>query len=112
MAPEIPVAQKSPKPDRLSSEAVLGILSSFPRKPMNTKVRDNFVEHNLDTKFALFEFQTWETWHPQRRVVNQKNLDDVEFMETKFASPPRKISCKASWSTTPGSPTPWAPKEG
>jgi hypothetical protein len=37
MAPEIPAAQTSPKPDRLSSEVILGILSSFLRKPMNTK---------------------------------------------------------------------------
>jgi hypothetical protein len=54
MAPEIPAAQTSPKPDRLSSEAVLEILSSFSRKLMNTKVGDNFVAHNLDTKFELF----------------------------------------------------------
>jgi hypothetical protein len=32
----MPAAQTSPKSDRLSSEAVLGILSSFPRKPINT----------------------------------------------------------------------------
>jgi hypothetical protein len=38
MTPEIPVAQTSLKSDRLSFEAVLGILSSFSRKPMNTKV--------------------------------------------------------------------------
>jgi hypothetical protein len=44
----------SPKSDRLSSEAVLGIVSSFLRKPMNTKVGDNFVAHNLDSEFALF----------------------------------------------------------
>jgi hypothetical protein len=30
-----------------------GILSSFPRKSMNTKVGDNFVAHNLDTEFVL-----------------------------------------------------------
>jgi hypothetical protein len=38
MAPEMPAAQTSLKSDRLSSEAVLGILSSFPRKAINTKV--------------------------------------------------------------------------
>jgi hypothetical protein len=43
MAPEMPAAQTSPESDRLSSEAVLGILSSFPRKPMNTKVGYNFM---------------------------------------------------------------------
>jgi len=58
MAPEIPAAQTSPKSYRFSSEAVLGILSSFTRKEMNTKVGDNFVEHNLDTEFALFRVRT------------------------------------------------------
>jgi hypothetical protein len=60
MAPEMPAAQTSPKSDRLSSEAVLGILSSFPRKLMNTKVEDNLVAHNLDTNFVLFRVWTWE----------------------------------------------------
>jgi hypothetical protein len=36
------------------------ILSSFPRKPINTKVGDNFVAHNMDTEFALFGVRTWE----------------------------------------------------
>jgi hypothetical protein len=54
MSPEMPAAQTSPESDRLSSEAVLGILSSFPRKPMNTKVGYNFMTHNLDTEYALF----------------------------------------------------------
>ena len=58
MAPEIPTAQTSLKSDRFSFEAVLGILSSFPRKAMNTKVGDNFVAHNLDTEFAFFRVQT------------------------------------------------------
>jgi hypothetical protein len=66
---------------------------------MNSKVEDNFVAHNLDTEFELFGFWTWEIWCRQRRVMNQKNLDEAEFMETKFASLPRKISCKARWST-------------
>jgi hypothetical protein len=71
---------------------------------MNTKVGDNFMAHNLDRKFALFRVWTWVIWCRQGRAANQENLDDVEFMETKFASPPRKISCKASWSTPQGSP--------
>ena len=54
MPPEMPAAQTSPKSDTLSSEVVLGFLSSFPRKEMNTRVEDNFVAHNLDTEFALF----------------------------------------------------------
>jgi hypothetical protein len=56
MAPEIPTAQTSPKSDRLFCEAILGILSSFPRKPMHTKVEDNFVPHNLDTDLHYLEF--------------------------------------------------------
>jgi hypothetical protein len=103
MAPEMPVVQTNPKSDRLSSEAVLGILSSFPRKPMNAKVGDNFVAHNLDTEFALFGVYTWVIWCWQGRAVNQENLDDADFMETKFPSLPRKISCKARWSTPQGS---------
>jgi hypothetical protein len=84
MAPEMLDAQRSLKSDRLSSEAVLGILSSFPRNAMNTKVEYNFVAHNLDTEFALLGVWTWEIWCRQGRVVNQKNLDEAEFMETKF----------------------------
>jgi hypothetical protein len=59
MAPEILVAQISPKPDILSSEVVFGILSLFPRKVVNTKVGD-IMAHNLDTEFALFVVRTWE----------------------------------------------------
>jgi phosphomannomutase len=58
MAPEMPAVQTSPKSDTLSSEAVFGILSSFPWEPMNTKVGDNFVAHSLDTEFALFGVRT------------------------------------------------------
>jgi hypothetical protein len=47
---------------------------------------------------------TWEIWCRQGRVVNQENLHEAEFMQTKFASFPWKISCKASWSTPQGSP--------
>jgi hypothetical protein len=36
--------------------------------------------------------------------VHQENLDEADFMETKFPSLPRKISCKARWSTPQGSP--------
>jgi hypothetical protein len=79
---------------------------------MNTKVEDNFVAHNLDTKFALFGVRTWEIWQFgvrtweiwrwQGRTTNQENLAD--FMETKFASLPRRISCKARWSMPKGTP--------
>jgi hypothetical protein len=47
-----------------------GILSSFSVKPMNTKVGDNFLAHNLDTEFALFGFRMWEIWHLQGWAVN------------------------------------------
>jgi hypothetical protein len=104
MAPTMPTAHTSPKSDRLSSEAVLGILSSFPRKETNTKVGDNFVPHNLDTEFALFGVRTWEIWCQQGRAANEENLDEAEFMKTKLASLSRRISCKARWSTPQNSP--------
>ena len=85
MISEIPAAQISPKSEKLSSETVLGILSSFPRKAMNTKVGDNFVAQNLDTEFALFRVRTWEIWCRKGRAANQKNLGEADFMETKFA---------------------------
>jgi hypothetical protein len=78
----------------------LEILSSFLKKEMNTKVEDNFVAHNLDTEFALFGVLTWEIWRWKGRTANQENLAD--FMETKFSSLPRRISCKARWSTPKG----------
>jgi hypothetical protein len=90
----MPAVQTSLKSDRLSSKAVLGILSSFSRKAMNTKVGDNFVAHNLDTRFALFGVRTWEIWCQQRRSMNQENLDTADFMEAKFASLPRRIHAR------------------
>jgi hypothetical protein len=71
---------------------------------MNTQVEDNFVAHNLDTKFALCGVRTWEIWRRQGRAANQGNLDEADFMETKFASLPRRISCKARWSAPQGTP--------
>jgi hypothetical protein len=102
IAPEIPAAQSVRNQDRLSSKVDLEILSSFLRKEMNTKVEDNFVAHNLDIKFALFGVRMWEIWRWHGRTANQENLAD--FMETKFASLPRRISCKATWSTPQGTP--------
>jgi hypothetical protein len=52
---------------------------------MNTKVKDNSVAHNLDTEFKLFGVQTWEIWRRQGRATNQENLDEADFMKTKFA---------------------------
>jgi hypothetical protein len=103
MAPEMPGVQTSMESDRLSSEAVLGILSLFPSKAMNTKVEDNFMAQHLNIEFALFGVRTWEIQCRQGRDANQENLDETEFMETKLSSLPRKISCKARWSTPQGS---------
>jgi hypothetical protein len=77
----------------------LGIIYLFPRNAINTKVGDNFMAHNPDTEFVLFGVRTWEICLRQGMSANQENLDDAEFMEIKFASLPRKISCKARWST-------------
>jgi hypothetical protein len=71
---------------------------------MSNKVEDYSVEHNLDTKFALFDVRTWEIWRRKGRAENQKNLDEADFMETKFPSIPRKISWKTRWSTPQDSP--------
>jgi hypothetical protein len=71
---------------------------------MNTKVGGNFVPYNQDTEFALFGVWTWEIWHRQDRTTKQESLNEADFMETKFPSLPRKISCKARWSTPQGSP--------
>jgi hypothetical protein len=35
-------------------------------------------------------------------AANKENLDEADFMETKFASLWRRISCKARWSTPQG----------
>jgi hypothetical protein len=102
IAPEILAAQSVQNQNRSSSKADLEILSSVLRKEMNTKVEDNFVTHNLDTEFALLRVLTWEIWRWQGRTANQENLAD--FMETKFASLLRRISCKAGWSTPKGIP--------
>jgi hypothetical protein len=104
MTPEIPVAQSVRNHNKLSSKADLDILSSFPRKAMNTKVGGNFMPYNQDTKFALFEVRTWEIWHRQGRATKQESLDEADFMETKFPFLPRKFSCKARWSTPQDSP--------
>jgi hypothetical protein len=95
MSLEIPVAQLVQNQNRLSSKADLEILSSFPRKAMNTNVEGNFVPYNQDIEFALFGVQTWNIRCRQGRATKQKSLDEADFMETKFPSPPRKISCKA-----------------
>jgi hypothetical protein len=101
-SPGIPAMQSVRNQNRLSSKADLEILSSFLKKERNTKVEDNFVAHNLDTEFALFGVRTWKIWRWQGRTANQENLAD--FMETKFASLPRRISCKVRWSTPKGTP--------
>jgi hypothetical protein len=104
MTPEIPVAQSVRNQSRLSSKADLEILSSFPSKAMNTKVGGNFVSYNQDNEFALFGVLTCEICHWQGTATKQESLDEADFIETKFPSLPRKISCKARWSTPQGSP--------
>jgi hypothetical protein len=90
MTPEISAAQSVRNQNRLSSKADLEILSSFPRKAMNTKVGGNFVPYNQDTEFA-FGVRMWEIWRWQGRATKQESLDETEFMETKFPSLQRKI---------------------
>jgi hypothetical protein len=104
MTSKIPAAQSVSNQNRLSSNADLEIISSFPRKAMNTKHGGNFVPYNQDTEVALFGVHTWEIWRWQGRATKQECLDKADFMETKFSSLPRKISCKARWSTPQGSP--------
>jgi hypothetical protein len=104
MTLEIPAAQSVRNQNKLSSKADLEILSSFPKKEMNTKVGGNFVPYNQDTEFTLFRVRKWDIWCRQGRAANQENLNEADFMETKFPSLPRKISCKARWSTPQGSP--------
>jgi hypothetical protein len=61
------------------------------------------VQGELFVSFqAWFGVRTWEIWHWQGRSANQENLAD--FMETKFASLPRRISCKARWSMPKSTP--------
>jgi hypothetical protein len=60
MTLEIPAAQSIRNQNRLSSKADMKILSSFPRKAMNSKVGGNFVPYFQDTEFLLFLVQTWE----------------------------------------------------
>jgi hypothetical protein len=50
----IPAAQSVRNQNRLFSKADLEIVSSFPKKEMNTTVGENFVSYNQDTEFALF----------------------------------------------------------
>jgi hypothetical protein len=58
MTLEIPAAQSVRNQKKLSSKTDLEILSSFPKKEMNTKVEGNFVPYNQDIEFALFGVQT------------------------------------------------------
>jgi hypothetical protein len=79
-----PYCAISPKSDRLFSKAVLGSYLRF------------WGNHWI----PKLEIISWHTiWTP-----NQENLDEVDFMETKFPSLSRKISYKGRWSTPQGSP--------
>jgi hypothetical protein len=55
MAPQIPAVQLVRNQKRLSSKADLEILSSFPRKEMNTLVEDNFMSHNWTPNLHYLE---------------------------------------------------------
>jgi hypothetical protein len=70
MTLEIPASQSVRNQNRLSSKADLEILSSFPKKEMNTKVGGNFVSYNKDTEVALFGVRTWEIWCRKGRAAN------------------------------------------
>jgi hypothetical protein len=72
MTLEISAAQSVRNQNRLSSKADLEILSSFPRKAMNTKVGGNFVPYNQDTEFTLFGVWTWDIQCRQGRAANQE----------------------------------------
>lgn len=61
-----------------------GILISFPRQVMNTKVVDILVLQNLGTEFALFRVQMWEIWCPKGRAAKKESLDELDFVEIKF----------------------------
>jgi hypothetical protein len=41
---------------------------------------------------------------PERKTVNLKNLNETDFMETKFPYLSVKISCMVRWRTPQGSP--------
>jgi hypothetical protein len=66
----------------------------FRRKPMNTKVWKRF-------RATQFRHQICIIWSPDvgdmtsaRKDCEIENLGEADFMETKFASLSRKISCK------------------
>jgi hypothetical protein len=71
---------------------------------MNTKVEDNFVAHNLDTEFSLFGVWTWQIWRWQGRAANQENLDEADFMETKFLFSPKEDLVEGKVEHTPRLP--------
>jgi hypothetical protein len=97
-----PAAQTSLKSDKLSSEAVLGMLSSFPSKPMNTKVEHNFDPHNLDTESAFLESGRGRYDVGIEGMCNRK-VWVMLILWKPILLLTRKISCKARWSTPHGS---------
>jgi hypothetical protein len=102
--PRNPYCAVSPKSEQIIFQGRFGDLIFVSKKSMNTKVGGNSVPYNQNTEFSLFWVQTWEIWCRQGRAVNQENLDEADFMETKFPSLPRNISCKERWSMPQGSP--------
>jgi hypothetical protein len=99
-----PCCTFSPKSEQIIFQGRFGdlIFVFKERNEYQSWREDNFVAHNLDTEFALFGVQTWEILRWQGRTAYQENLDEADFMETKFASLPRRISCKARWRTPKG----------
>jgi hypothetical protein len=94
-----------------------GILSLFTKKPMNTKVGDNFVEDNLDTEFALFGVRTWGIWRRQGRAANQEKFGRCWVYGNQIRFSPKEDLVQGKLEDAPRLPkgintTPWAPKEG
>jgi hypothetical protein len=84
--PRNPCCVVSLKSEQIIFQGRFGDLIFIFKERYDTKVEDNFVAHNLDTEFALFGVWTWEIWRWQGMAANQENLDEADFMETKFAS--------------------------
>jgi hypothetical protein len=102
--PRNPCCVVSPKSEQIIFQDRFGDLIFVSKERNEYKVGGNFVPYNHDTEFALFGVRTWEIWCRHGRAANQENLDEADFMETKFPSLPRKISCKARWRMPQGSP--------
>jgi hypothetical protein len=116
MAPKMLAAQTNPKSDRLSFEYVLGILSLFPRKRMNTKVGDNFVAHIWTPNLHYLEsgrgrygaskkgLRIWKIW---TRLILWKPSSLLFEGRSRARQDGARPKAPKGINTTP-----WAPKEG